>query len=121
MLIKGLRFLSAVIMIASGFSLKKTKLFPTNYQSYCKQNVIAYLSKQPVNQIPFSSPTNPAQTVNKKPEFGKQILDNHFPSAMYPEDTDQQVIEQRQINRSAIGLFGVGKARCKYGFPQVHL
>jgi hypothetical protein len=121
MLIKGLRFLSAAIMITSGFSLiKLSRLYSKLHSTY--QPSIAFLSKQPIpNLIPFSSPTNPAQTVTKDPEFGKQIISNHFPSATYPENTDQQVIEQRQINRSARGLFGVEKARCKYGFPQAYV
>eukprot|EP00596_Hydrurales_sp_CCMP1899_P000823 CAMPEP_0119034520 /NCGR_PEP_ID=MMETSP1177-20130426/1503_1 /TAXON_ID=2985 /ORGANISM="Ochromonas sp, Strain CCMP1899" /LENGTH=309 /DNA_ID=CAMNT_0006991999 /DNA_START=160 /DNA_END=1089 /DNA_ORIENTATION=+ len=108
-------------MITSGFSLIKSSRFHSKLHSTYQPFTVG-LSKQPIpNLIPFSSPANPAQTVSKDPEFGKQIINNHFPSAIYPENTDQQVIEQRQINRSAIGLFGVEKARCKHGFPQAYV
>lgn len=128
MFIKGLSFL--VIMITPGVSLVKTRLLQRN-----SQNSIKYLSNQPTIQqslqpsspkpsipLPFATSKNPhAQTVAKEQEFGHQILTAHFPLSIYPENIDQQVIEQRQISRSSVGLFAVENTRCKYGFPQAYV
>ena len=69
--------------------------------------------------------TTPSAAINngsfKDPQFSMKILETHFPLAAYPTREDTQVIEQRQIMRTATSLFGVENSRCKHGFPQAYV
>ena len=101
--------------------------------AFAMLNVNPFLrsAKQTVSQMRLGSSivptlcTTPSAAINngsfKDAQFSIKILEAHFPLAAYPTREDTQVIEQRQIMRTATSLFGVENSRCKHGFPQAYV
>ena len=118
---KELRALSAfMIMIASISAMMRIgpRSCPARYPvtSYMR------LMSTSVPPLPLAPPHHlPNNGSTKDPESSIKILETFFPLAAYPTAVDLQVIEQRQIGRTATAMFGVENTRCKHGFPQAYV
>ena len=114
-----LRSIVVAIMISSAFAM--INLYPFRRSS--KQSLSSQMRLG--SSIVPSLCTTPSAAMNngsyKDPEFSIKILEAYFPLATYPSREDTQVIEQRQIMRTATSLFGVENSRCKHGFPQAYV
>ena len=121
MAVVGIRLFLLVGMIASAAAMLHAKLFTArNVPQACSS--ISAMSSMRLMSTAMSHHLNPVNNGSQKdPQFTMNILETFFPLAAYPTTEHRRVIEERQVDRPAVALFGVEDARCKHGFPQAYV
>lgn len=118
MAIRVIRLFLFVMTIVSGVAMMSSNFFAKNVR-HASSSQMRLLSSVIPAVTPAIYPVNNGS--HKDPQSSIEILKTFFPLSAYPTDEDRQVIEERQVNRAAVALFGVENARCKHGFPQAYV
>jgi hypothetical protein len=85
---------------------------------YCQPRKLLLSIARQKSTTPSAQSKSTFVATGKTIEFAERVIGEYFPNSTHPTPEDIEVIEQRQIGRSAHSMFAVEKSKCKYGFPQ---